>query len=481
MGNQNRPYLEVKDANGESVQGFHPDINKQVLDEVKGMANDHRKVIDTLNRDMAELRKMVDESKAGMDPLIESKITKYQEAIVTRQEALDKLAAEQKNRIDALDIAFQRGNRSLSGGVEAEAKLYKDALEFRKAIACQKQERRQITEADVDIENYKGYCRAFVNMMTANINTAGVSPEDLKFLSVGSDADGGILVPPTVSNRITARIWEMDPIRQLADIQNIGTDAFEEIVDADEADGGWEGETQTPSTTDTPQWNKIYIPVHEQRAEPKATQKLLEDAAVNIEQWLANKVAKRFARMEGAAFVTGNGLGRPRGFLTYSTFANSNTNNTFNFGQVEYVPALDSVIDASAIIRTFYHLLEDYQSRATWVMNRFTVMKTMLLVDGDKRPIWMPGQSSLAGAGTPSTLMGIPLRMSNTMPVIAANAFSFALADWSEFYTIVDRLGITVLRDPYTAKPFVKFYTRRRVGGGVRNFQAGVLMKMSAT
>lgn len=476
-----RQGMEFKDASGESVQGFHPEVNAEVLKEVKTMAQNHKDIVEKLNQDMGELRKTMSDHKDGLDPLVESKVTKLQEAIITRQEAMDKLAVEQKGRIDELDIAMQRGSRSLSGGSEAEAKLFGDAMEFKKTIASMKKQKGEVREEDVDLEEYKGYCRAFNNMVRTNINQAGISPEDLKYLSVVSDVDGGILVPPTMSSRITKRVWETDPVRQLADVQTIGTDSFEERVDIDEADDGWESETVANSTTDAPKWNMIAIPTHIQSAMPKATQKILEDGTINVEAWLADKVAKRFARTEGAAFVTGTGIGRPRGFLTYSTFANSATNNYMVFGNVEYVPALDSILSASAVITCFFHLLDEYQARATWLMNRFTVMKTMLLEDGDKRPIWLPGQTALAGAGAPSTLMGSPVRMAANMPVVAANAYPMALADWGEAYTIVDRKGITVLRDPYTAKPFVLFYTRRRVGGGLRNFQAMVLLKTSAT
>lgn len=478
-----RPMMEFKDVEGNPTQGLHPDVNAEVLKEVKTMAQNHKSIVEKLNQEVNELRKTMDDHKSGLDPLVESKVTKLQEAIVTRQEKLDQMAVEQKNRIDTLDIALQRGNRSLSGGSEAEAKLFGEAKEFKQTVFSMQPENkgRMVNDEDVNVDEYKNYCKAFSNMLRTNINQAGISPEDMKYLSVVSDVDGGILVPPTVSARITKRIWEMDPIRQLADVQPIGTDTFEERVDQDEATDGWEQEEVANSETDTPEWKKISIPTHIQAAMPKATTKLLEDATINAEQWLADKVAKRFARTEGAAFVTGTGIGRPRGFLTYSTFANSATNNYMVFGNVEYVPALDSVLSASAIITCFFHLLEEYQARATWVMNRFTVMKTMLLEDADKRPIWLPGQTALAGAGAPSTLMGAPVRMSANMPVVAADAYPMALADWQEAYTIVDRKGITVLRDPYTAKPFVLFYTRRRVGGGMRNFQSMVLLKTGAT
>lgn len=473
--------MEFKDEDGDVKTGYHPDVNADILKEVKAMSGKYKDIVEKVNQETNELRKTLKDNAQHMDGLVESKVTKLQEAIVTRQEALDKLMTEQKGRIDQLDLAMQRGGRFGAGSSDEEKKLLAEARELKQTAMAMKGEKGVAKDEDVSVEQYQKYCKAFDNMLRTNINQAGISPEDLKYLSVISDVDGGVLVPPTMGARITQRAWELDPIRQLADIQQIGTDSYEELVDQDEPGDGWEGELVANGVTDTPQWNKVYIPTHIQSAMPKATTKLLEDGTINVEAWLSNHIARRFARTEGAAFVTGTGIGQPRGFLSYSTYVNSNVNNYMVFGNIEYVPALDSVLSASAIITCFFHLLEEYQQRATWVMNRFTVMKTMLLEDNDKRPIWSAGQTAMATNGVPSTLLGAPVRMSSHMPVVAADAYPIALADWQEAYTIVDRKGITVLRDPYTAKPFVLFYTRRRVGGAVRNFQAIVLLKTSAT
>jgi HK97 family phage major capsid protein len=265
-----------------------------------------------------------------------------------------------------------------------------------------------------------------------------------------------------MSARIVEKIFQGDPFRQLCNVETIGTDALELTEDLDEAGDGWEGETVVGAETTTPQLKKKRIQVFNQYARPRATQKLLEDSSINIEQWLANKVGQKMLRTEGAAFVTGDGVARPRGFLTYA--------NGTAYGQVEQVAlGAAATVTTDGLIDLEFSLMEEYLMRATWAMNRLTVASIMKLKDGDGQYIWRPGIL----AGQPSTLLGLPMRMSTTMPVVAANALSIAIADWNEFYTIVDRLGITVQRDPYTVKPFVEFYTRRRVGGDVVNYQAG--------
>jgi len=475
-----RPILHTKDAGGDDTQAFHPEVQAEVLAQVKAMAGNVKGISDKLTSDFAALQETVKTYKDGMDGLVESKITKLTEAIVTRQEALDKLAAEQKSRIDQLDLAFQRQGRFGAPGQD-EAKLFEAAREFAQTKNVLRKINKEVEDNEIDVKGMLDYQRAFKQFMRLPINIQGLTPDLEKYLSVGSEVDGGILVPPTVSSRIGQRVWEMDVMRQLASVETIGGDTWEELQDLDEADDGWATETTTNGETGTPQLNKVSITTHWQEAEPKATQQIMMDASRNPETWLADKVAKKFARTEGAAFVTGNGVNRPRGFLDYPVYANSNTNNYFVFGQVEYVPAGDSVLSASAFIRLFYHLLEDFQGRATFLMNRFTVMKTMLLQDTSGRPLWQPAANATIANGAPSTILNAPVRMSSSMPVVAANAYSVAFADWQEAYKIIDRQGITTLRDPYTSKPFIKFFTRRKVGGGLVNFQAIKLLKMAAT
>jgi HK97 family phage major capsid protein len=194
-----------------------------------------------------------------------------------------------------------------------------------------------------------------------------------------------------------------------------------------------------------------------------ATQKLLEDSSINIENWIATKTGERFGRLEGAAFITGDGIGKPRGILTYA--------NGTAWGQIEQVNmGAAAALTADGFIDVKYRLREYYIERASaWLMNRTTVAAAMKLKDGAGDYIWKP---SLIASDPISSILGIPVRMSTTMPAVAANALSVALGDWRSAYMIVDRLGITVQRDPYTSKPFVEFYIRKRCGADVLNFDA---------
>ena len=189
----------------------------------------------------------------------------------------------------------------------------------------------------------------------------------------------------------------------------------------------------------------------------------------SIETWLSNKCADKFNRTESAAFVTGNGVGKPRGFLTYA--------NGTSWGQVEQVNmGAAAALTADGFYSVKYALIEQYLNRATWLMNRSTFAAALKLKDGSGNYLWQPSYQ----LGQPSTLIGLPVRMGTTMPAVAAGALSVALADWQEAYMIVDRIGISLLRDPYTVKPVIEYYFRKRVGGDVTNYTAIKLGKISA-
>ncbi len=480
MGNR---LIEFKDGDGGSTQTHEPDTHADVLREVRAMGDNLKALSEKVMGETNELRKTVEKHNKDADGIVQEKVSKLQEAIVTKTEALEQ---KMTKRMDLLDVAMQRVGKGAPAS-EREAKLYEEACQFKKhtLLLAGSAKAEDIDEGayldNVSVDEYKKYCQMFRKLMRLNPAQLALSPEEMRFLTVVSDPDGGILVPATLESRVIERTWELDPIRQLATVVTVSTDALEILEDLDQTDFAWEQETIATTETRTPQFNKKRIPAWIQSARPRATQKLLEDANINVENWLAQKVADRFAREEGKAFVTGNGIQQPKGFLSYTTYADSTTINKYQFGQIEYVPTVDSVITADSIITLFYHLLEQYQMRATWLMNRLTVMKVMLLQDSQKRYLWQPMYVSGLDKAAPSALLGVPVRMSANMSSSAANAYPIALADWAAAYTIVDRLGINIQRDPYTVKPFVEFYTRRRVGGDVVNFQAIKLLKVAAT
>lgn len=458
-----RRTYEVKDGE-HGMQTTEPEVVTQVLAEVKRIGATSKESHAEAMRLYADVKKTLDAHGGKLDALDAAKVNKQIEDITTRQQKADEEATK---RIDALDLSLQRIGKQAPAS-EVASQLIKDASDFKLTMAVltgeakgrEMDELREELAQSMKTDEFMAYRKAFRKYLRRD--EAGMSHEELKAMSVGSDPDGGVTVTPFMSARIVEKVFEGDPFRQLCNIETIGTDALELTEDLDEAGDGWEGETVVGAETTTPQLKKKRIQVHNQYARPRATQKLLEDSSINIEQWLANKVGQKFLRTEGAAFVTGDGIMRPRGFLTYA--------NGTAYGQVEQTAlGAAATITTDGLIDLQFSLLEEYLMRATWAMNRLTVASIMKLKDGDGQYIWRPGIL----AGQPSTLLGLPMRMSTTMPIVAANALSLAIADWNEFYTIVDRLGITVQRDPFTVKPFVEFYTRRRVGGDVVNFQAG--------
>jgi HK97 family phage major capsid protein len=312
------------------------------------------------------------------------------------------------------------------------------------------------------------YGKAFRNYLRKGMD-AGLEAIQTKSLSVGSDPDGGYLVTPTMSSKIVQAIFESSPMRQLASIETISSDSLELIDDHDQAAAGWTSETAAVTETSTPTLAKRNLPTHELFAQPKATQKLVDDAAIDIEGWLASKIADIFSRKQNTAFVSGNGVGQPRGILSYASGT--------SWGQIQQLGTGSSgVVTADSLIALFYSLKDAYMKRANFMMHRTVVQSVRLLKESTTNQyMWQPGLA----AGTPDTLLGVPVVMASDMPLASAGSLSVAVGDFKSAYQIVDRHGIRILRDPFTEKPFVKFYATARVGGDVVNFDAIKLLALS--
>lgn len=459
-----------------------PEVVKAVLKEIETFGDNMKKNYDNLRKNYDELKNIVDE--IPKDTLAYEKHVKLSEDISTRQEALDlKFIESQKNntdRMNALEAAMKRpirGNNLDSDVLYEEAKNFEIQRLSVKRKSDQGVTFEEITTLQPNIEEYKNFCNSFESYIRKYGGSRELMMEevDRKALQVGIDPDGGVTVPVALSNRVIQRLYEDDPIRQLASIESITTGSMEWLAEWDEAGSGWEGESYTErqqgAETATPGWKKRKIAVHTQYALAYTTQTFLEDSAINIESWLANKIAEKLGREEGIAFVSGSGIGKPRGFLTYENGTTWGTIEQVNMGAAASLTA-DGFVDVK------YALKEQYHSRPlTWLANRTTVAAAMKLKSGAGDYIWKP--SMLVNDPT-STILQIPVKMSTTMPVIAANALSVVLADWREAYLIVDRLGITIQRDPYTAVPFIKFYTRKRLGGDINNWEAIKIGKIAA-
>lgn len=299
---------------------------------------------------------------------------------------------------------------------------------------------------------------------------------EIKAMSVGNNPDGGYLIRPQWSGKIITRIFETSPMRNLADIQNTATDSLSFIIDDNTGiSGGWVSEQQARNETGTPQIGTATITAYEQYANPRVTQKILDDAAFDIEAWLANKTTDIFTRTENTAFVNGTGVGQPRGFMTYAAWI---TNGIYQRNALEQIHSLNaSLITADGMKALQNSLKEFYQPSASFLMKRDTFTAIMQLKDGMGRYLL---DTNSFKVGDNKVLLGKAVTFADDMPVVAASALPIAYGDWSLGYTIVDRFGIRVIRDQLTNKPNTLFYTTKRVGGDVTNFEAIKLLLIAA-
>ena len=309
-------------------------------------------------------------------------------------------------------------------------------------------------------------------------DAGGLDALELKALSAGSDPDGGYTVPLEIESTIDRVLAKASPIRSIATVRAIGANVYRKPITTAGAATGWVGETDSISQTNTPTLAALDFPAMELYAMPAATQTLLDDSQVDIEQWLAEEVQIVFAEQEGAAFVNGDGTNKPTGFLAATTVADG----SWVWGKLGYIAsgaagAFASSNPSDALLDLAYAPKQGYRANGRWVMNRKTESAVRKFKDSTGNYIWQPGTS----AGQPATLFGYPVTEVEDMPDIAANSYSIAFGDFARGYLVVDRVGIRVLRGPYSAKPYVLFYTTKRVGGGVQNFEAIKLMKFAAS
>lgn len=297
-----------------------------------------------------------------------------------------------------------------------------------------------------------------------------------KSLISGVNPDGGYWVRPQLSARVVERLFETSPVRLVASVETTTSDTLEMIIDDNEADsGGWVGETEDREETGTPKIGLLSIPVHEQYAQPKATQKMLDNSGFNIEQWLSKKVTDKFTRVENTAFVVGDGSKKPKGFLSYQPWSVA---GVYERDKIEQVNSGDATtITADGLARLQNSLIEDYQSQAVFMLKRITWSKIITLKNAVGEYLINP---YLIAEGAELKLLGKRVIFANDMPVVATNALPVIYGDFGMGYVVLDRLGIRVIRDIYTAKPYVKFYTTKFTGGAVSNFQSLKILKISA-
>ena len=297
---------------------------------------------------------------------------------------------------------------------------------------------------------------------------------ETKDMSVGSGADGGFLVPQEVEAEIGRRLAAISPIRSIASVRQVSGQTLRKPFLKTGPVANWAAETATRTKTNSPELYQLPFPTTELYAMPAATPALIEDAVVDLEQWIVSEVEVAFAEKESAAFVNGDGDNKPTGFLDYDLA----TGEAFEWGKISFVnTGVDGGFAAShpsdKLIDLIYTLKAGYRQNADWVMNRKTQAAIRKMRDADGNYLWQPP----AAPGSRAMLMGFPVVEAEDMPDIAAGATPIAFGDFQRGYLVVDGAGVQVLRDPYSAKPFVLFYTTKRVGGGVQDFDAIKLLK----
>lgn len=301
-------------------------------------------------------------------------------------------------------------------------------------------------------------------------------------LTTQSDPDGGYLVPEEMEAGIDRVLGTVSTIRSISRVVNISTDTYKKLINQGGASSGWVGEESARTGTDSPTLREIAINVGELYAMPAATQKMLDDGRIDVAGWLADEVSIEFAEQEGDAFANGNGLNKPRGLLSYTNVANA----SYSWGNLGYIATGEAAVfktpttavsPADCLIELYYALRSGYRNGASWLMSDATMGTVRKFKDADGEFIWAPPTA----AAEVATILGKPVYNDDNMPAVGADAYPIAFGNFMRGYLIADRMGVRVLRDPFTSKPNVLFYTTKRVGGAVVNFEAIKLLKVASS
>lgn len=445
------------------LTGEHPEAVQEVARELKsvtGTLAELRSLYEAANKSLVEARGSIEDFRKNGDPVSREKADKIATDFALRAQAIE----EMKTRLSKVESAFARPGTADPGTRKAE----EERAAFDRIVALRKGRVVIGEPTPVQVQDYPGYCNAFERYVRRG--DKALTPEQTRGLEAGSGPDGGYFIPQSMSQTILTQVYESSPIRQIANVEQTSTGDLEFVVDEGQVGAGWVSELGTRSESTTPQLGKLMIVVQEMYAWPRATQKLLDEAARNVEQWLTAKIVERFARLEATAFVAGSGTGQPRGFTTYP--------NGTNRGQVEQVnTGSTSGLTIAGINNIMSSVKEFYQPDAQWLFRRASLAQLLgIKDDAGQYPFLFT--TVLSPAAT-MTLMGKPIKFAQDMPAIASAALAYAYGNFRYGYTIVDQVGMTILRDPYTATPEIIFKTHRRVGGEVTTFEAIKLGKCS--
>jgi HK97 family phage major capsid protein len=306
----------------------------------------------------------------------------------------------------------------------------------------------------------------------------GLAALEAKAMSVGSGTDGGYLVPSQTEAEITRLLSKASPLRSIADVRQSSTTLYKKPFATAGAATGWIGETAARPQTNSPTLAELQFPAMELYAMPAATQALLDDSIVNLDEWLAREVETVFAEQETDAFINGDGVTKPKGFLNYTKVAQT----AWVWGSTGYIPtgvagAFAATNPTDKLVDLIYALKAGYRQNGRWMLNRTTQAQIRKFKDSQGNYLWQPAATPDGNA----SLLAFPVVESEYMPDIATDSHAVAFGDFKRGYLIVDRVGVRVLRDPYSTKPYILFYTTKRVGGGIQDFDAIKTLKFGLT
>ncbi len=397
--------------------------------------------LDAMHRAFASFRETNDERLAQIEGRLSADVL-TEEKLARIDRALD----ETKSRLDAQAIERARPRLALS----------------------------EKSAGDASANEHKAAFRSYMR----SGDSAGLKSLEEKAMSEGSGPDGGYLVPIPAETEIMERIAHISPIRSIASVREISTATYRRAYSRTGPAAGWVAETDARPQSGNQQIVDMTFPAMELYAMPAATQSLLDDSVVDIEQWIAGEIDTVFAEQEGAAFVNGDGVNKPKGFLAYPKIADA----SWSWGNSGYIDTgvsgdFPATSPSDILFQLIYALRAGYRQNARFVMNRKTQSRVRMFKTTTGEYLWEPP----ASLGAPATLLNFPVVEAEDMPDIAVDSFPLAFGDFNRGYLVVDRRGIRVLRDPYSAKPYVLFYTTKRVGGGMQDFEAIKLLKFGTT
>lgn len=389
------------------------------------------------------------------------------------------MSEEIKGLVEAQGRAFEEFKSKMDAKLEgkadavidAEIKKLNDALDDLggKLKAIETKAARPGAAAEEAADEYKS---AYRKWMATGDET------EIKTLQSNVATDGGFAVPKVVDSAIIKRLVDISPVRSVATVVQVGTADYNRLVNTNGTASGWVGETQSRPETGTPKLVNIKPTMGELYANPAATQQMLDDAFFDVETWLAGEIAEEFARAEGAAFITGDGNNKPTGFLTGTPVVTADASRTW--GVLQYRAggnASTMPTSADTFISMAHDLKAGHRQGASWMMNKATLALVRQYKDTTNQYLWQPSLQ----AGVPSTFLGYGVVEAEDMPNVGANTFPIAFGDFAAGYLIVDRMGVRTLRDPYSTKPFIFFYTTKRVGGVVQNSEAIKVLRIATS